>query len=159
MLYPQSAVIAKRFWSHVDVRGPGDCWEWKTYRLPRMGYGTFSIKRKMLTAHRYSWELAGNTLLKTDCVLHICDNPPCVNPAHLRLGSKADNNRDMYEKGRCRSAPGEAHGMARLKAVQVLEIRARVAAGERRVLLASEFGVCLSVIGHIVTGRSWRSVT
>lgn len=99
---PTRKPIAERFWPKVDVRGHEECWEWTASRKER-GYGVFSRpghNNGALKAHRVSWELANGPIPDGLCVLHRCDNPPCVNPAHLFLGTIADNNRDMSLKGR-----------------------------------------------------------
>ena|SRR6478736_2120937 len=93
-----------RFWSYVDKRGPNECWPWVGYTHQQFGYGMISIvtQRPMLLAHRVSLELSGVAIPEGMNVLHRCDNPPCVNPAHLFPGTQADNMRDMQAKGRAR---------------------------------------------------------
>lgn len=83
-----------RFWRQVERKGPEDCWEWQGY-VNRDGYGECSLG----LSHKVSWEWA-NGSSDALCVLHKCDNPPCVNPAHLFLGSAAQNTADMIAKGR-----------------------------------------------------------
>jgi hypothetical protein len=96
------------FWSKVDVRGPGECWEWKGYRDKR-GYGRFGINRRVVLAHRFALELSeGLPLEAGECSCHHCDNPPCCNPAHLFRGTHAENMHDCKAKGRM--ATGERHG-------------------------------------------------
>lgn len=103
--------LARRFWAKVDKNGPvpehcpelGPCWVW-TAGTDRMGYGRVGIgprtdHRKFFT-HRLSLALAGTNPPDDFVVRHHCDNPPCVNPNHLALGTKQDNNRDMAERGR-----------------------------------------------------------
>lgn len=89
----------ERFWAKVDRRGPDDCWEW-TAGCNRKGYGKFSLDGATRQSHRISWELANGQIPEGLCVLHRCDNPPCCNPAHLFLGTHADNHADRSLKGR-----------------------------------------------------------
>lgn len=98
--------LAERFWEKVE-QGPG-CWEWMAGRDSATGYGRIRIGRagsKHQLAHRVSWELANGPIPDGLWVLHHCDNPPCVNPAHLYLGTTIDNNRDRDARGR--TARGE----------------------------------------------------
>ena len=98
----------ERFWAKVDRSGgPDACWIWTGGRKGR-GYGEFYKDHRLLGAHRVAWELAiGPIPNGLDC-LHSCDNPPCCNPAHLFLGTQADNNADMVAKGR--DARGDKNG-------------------------------------------------
>lgn len=87
----------ERFWSKVDKTG--DCWNW-TAGTFHFGHGKFRLNGKMVKAHRLAYELLVGDFDKSLCVLHKCDNPRCVNPEHLFLGTKGDNNSDMTAKGR-----------------------------------------------------------
>ena len=90
----------ERFYKRVKVTAPDECWEWQSYRGPQ-GYGVFS--RKILgqtLAHRISFVMNCGPLTEEICVLHKCDNPPCVNPKHLFLGNRDMNNKDRAQKGR-----------------------------------------------------------
>lgn len=98
----------ERFWDLADVRADDECWEWKGGTRGNNGiqYGTFWVGGKHMSAHRYSWMIqngpfpeGGDT--RGMCVCHSCDNPLCVNPAHLFLGTHTDNMQDKIGKGRC----------------------------------------------------------
>lgn len=97
----------ERFWSRVDIKENNECWNWKAGRCSK-GYGTFKINRKVLGTHRVAFALANN-MFSLLCrvsipdglhVLHSCDNPPCCNPMHLRLGTNKENQEEKDAKGR-----------------------------------------------------------
>jgi hypothetical protein len=97
---------AARFWAKVDKSPhPNGCWIW-TAKLPRHGYGTFGLHGKSKLAHRVCYRNTRGPIPPGLDVLHSCDNPPCVNPAHLWLGTNADNVRDKMTKGRHFSGDG-----------------------------------------------------
>lgn len=98
--------IVDRFWSYVDRSSSEGCWEWKGGRGLR-GYGKFWLNPRTLPAHRFSWELANGPIPDGLFVCHHCDNPPCVRPDHLFLGTPKDNQQDAIAKGR--SVPLEQH--------------------------------------------------
>lgn len=148
--------LAERFWKYV-AKSDG-CWEWIGHRQGA-GYGRIGLGDKVkLGAHRVSWELHNGPIPDGLWVLHRCDNPPCVRPDHLFLGTNADNVADMIAKGRVRHA-GECNGRARLTADKVREIRVRLARGERKVDIAPDYGVRPSAISSVATGRTWGHVT
>lgn len=97
-----------RFWAKVDRLGPDDCWEWTGHRDPK-GYGKFMVTKSSgtTTAHRYSYEMAHGPIPDGLMVRHSCDNPPCVNPAHLAVGTAQNNADDIADHGRRRT--GEDH--------------------------------------------------
>lgn len=144
----------ERFWAKVDRRGPRECWLW-TGALNEAGYGVLRPAGQRsgpgVKAHRYSAELAGMQI-DGKFVLHSCDTPACVNPAHLRPGTAADNCRDMFER---RREPRGERRSKNLTDAKVIEIRQRRAAGEMQKDLAAEFGVSRTNIHHIVRGKTW----
>lgn len=92
--------IENRFWNKAAIGAPDECWPWQAHR-DRKGYGRIQVGRFSERAHRMAWQLAnGQSIPPGQLVRHCCDNPCCVNPAHLRLGSNTDNMRDMVERGR-----------------------------------------------------------
>ena len=108
--------------------------------------------------HRYAWERAHGPLPISAHVLHRCDVPSCVNPAHLFIGTQQDNNADKVRKGRARggSMKGEAHPSAKLSAADVDAIRKRYALGATQTGLGKEFGISQGTVWGIVNNRNWR---
>lgn len=183
----KSSTFYDRFWKKVDRTpglGPqGDCWEFRS--LDVHCYGQINeghrVGNRMLKAHRISWEIAnGREVPSGSCVLHSCDNPACVNPEHLCLGTRADNNRDMYRKGRSAAqkgtqalpcgddhwsrrnpedvSRGEENGNAKLTEAGVRTIREGAAGGITQRELARRFGVTQAAISSIVRRRNWSRV-
>lgn len=147
------------FWAHVAT-GDG-CWEWTRARN-RRGYGVVNLQSGQVKAHRLAWELTNGPIPAGRYVLHSCDNPPCVRPDHLRIGSLADNNRDARERGhhfspfRGQDQRGALNHYARLTEEQVAEIRALYASGVFQRLIAARFGITQSNVSHIVRGKTWN---
>jgi hypothetical protein len=149
-----------RFWSKAKTRG--DCLLWTAARFAD-GYGIFKVHGRMLRAHRFAFELVNGPIPEGMFVLHRCDNPACVRPEHLFLGTARDNTRDMMAKGRHSPPPrsvGEANpGGGKLTATEVRQIRRKYNAGGYTLEdLAAEYGVSFGMVGHIVKRRAWKHV-
>lgn len=157
--FPQS-----EFWDRVDKSADSDsCWPWKLAKT--RGYGQFGRringKLKNFSTHRLALEYKLNRHLRPgECACHKCDNPECCNPAHLFVGTQADNMADMNAKGRNawqrqRTTTGESHGMARLTEDQVRSIK-----GDSRSLskVAADYGVSLQQIWRIRHGYAWAHI-
>jgi hypothetical protein len=140
------AAIADRFWSHVAVGEPDSCWPWTASKRPT-GYGQMNVGRVPEKAHRISFLIAYGTL--PALVMHTCDNPPCVNPRHLRAGTQRENLNDAARKRRT------AH---KLNAGQVNNIRWLIERGWSHRDAARMFGVAHSTVGRIINGRYHRHV-
>ncbi len=146
---------ATRFRSKVRVAEADGCWEWSKGGN-EFGYGHFYLSGRTTYAHRVAWALAHSDPGGL-AVLHRCDNPRCVNPGHLFLGTLLDNNADKQAKGR--QARGSDQGSAKLTANQVLAIRDRLDGGDSCALIARDLGVSRALISHIHNGRLWSWLT
>lgn len=159
-----------RFWARVE-KSDG-CWGWIGSRH-KFGYGYLRTGGITELAHRVSYELNVGTIPSGMSVLHSCDNPPCVNPAHLHLGTQTDNMRECKERGRnsygtehsarLKSKPwtparGESNGLSKLTEDDVLEVRSLHRDGVSNVALARQFRVTQPTICQVVNRKSWRHV-
>ena len=138
----------ERFWANVDKSG--DCWEWMASKNT-YGYGCLRFEGKQGQAHRFSWFLHHGEIPKGMLVCHTCDNPGCVNPAHLFLGTPKDNTLDAVKKGRM--GAGEANGRAKLSNDDVLSIREDDRTSR---VIGLDYGVQASAIRKIKRRESWR---
>jgi hypothetical protein len=154
------------FWTKVQKADGDGCWEWRG-NITCRGYGrlrlTVSHGRAMILAHRVSWVAESGKIPDGLFVCHRCDNPACVRPSHLFLGTQTDNMGDAARKGRyaLQVAPGMACGErnshAKLTWVQVREIHRRYAAGETdKHALGREYDVTDTSIRFIVNGTQWK---
>lgn len=138
------------------------CWLWTGATNGR--YGVVSRGGNGVApeyAHRLAFErFSGSRIPSGLFVCHRCDQPLCVNPAHLFAGTPADNMADMALKGRGRTLarPGESHPMARLREADVLEIRRMYRAGERLEVISRRFGICAGYAKKVASGRYWKHV-
>ncbi len=136
------------------------CWLWTEaqkgrYALSHKGYGMIKWRGIGLSAHRFSWEIHNGPIPNGMWVLHRCDNPPCVNPEHLFLGTALDNNRDRDAKGRKAPFIGETHGRAKLTQQQVYDIRQSALSN---IVLARTYNVTRSLISKIRLRNIWTHI-
>lgn len=147
-----------RFWFFVTKGQPDECWEWQGSRKTGHEYGHFTVHSKMRLAHRMSWVFThGEIPLGLD-ILHRCDNPPCVNPAHLFAGTHETNMKDMLEKGRANKARGNRHPNAKLTPALVRQIRTLLAQGIDRQTVATQFRMSKTGIRLIDRRVNWAWV-
>lgn len=166
-----------RFYSRVGhVPDLFACWEWKGRRSSD-GYGAFRIRKRQHGAHRVAYELAHGSIPRGMIVCHRCDNPPCVRPDHLFLGTDQDDTDDKVRKGRQRGAPGDRNASrarpeclkrgedasnSKLTEAQVRAIRAEYDASDKRrgiyVEIAKRYPVTPDNVSLIARRKNWRHV-
>lgn len=147
--------LAERFWEKVDMRRPDDCWPWQA-ATKQGGYGKIvSDDGRFLLAHRAAYELSIGPIPAGFVICHCCDNPACVNPNHLFLGTQADNLRDMRAKRRDNPPRGSRHPHARLTEDLAERIRADARSHWR---IARDYGIGKTTVGMIKAGITWTHV-
>jgi len=143
--------------------GSNGCVNWTGYTVPD-GYGSLRIgtgrsKAPQYRAHRVAASVwLGFDLGSPLCVLHKCDNPCCINPDHLFIGTRADNNNDCITKGRSADTRGENHGGSRLTVHEVGAIRRLCVGGVPQKTVAREYGIDPSQVSNIVLHKAWRHI-
>ena len=147
----------KRFWDKVDIRGEDDCWPWLAFKDFK-GYGSFSLGGKTARAHRVAYSLSHGPTLGRMHVLHRCDNPSCMNPNHLFLGTNTDNHADKEHKGRGNQPKGVDNTNAKLSDGKVLWIREMLTEGMTHKRISDYFGVARQQVSMVASGLSWSHV-
>lgn len=158
-LATDSRTVAK-FWAKVSILGKDDCWPWQGVRNPK-GYGAFSAieptRHAIYIASRFAYQLTHGPVANDVFVLHSCDHPWCCNPAHMRLGSIADNSADMTSRER--QSRGSKRPLSKLTEEQVLEAARLWRSGEMgQHEIAALFGVNQSQISRALSRKRWRHV-
>lgn len=138
--------------------GLGPCWLWNA-SCSTSGHGNFSYSNKTIGSHRFSYILYTGPIPEGMQVLHKCDNPACVNPKHLFLGTQLDNVKDMINKGRINDRTGEKHNMAKATENEVLEIR-RLYVPRKVTMteLGKKFSLSKTNICDIINRRIWTNI-
>ena len=144
----QEKDLATRFWEKVNKTDT--CWLWTGAKL-RTGYGSIRIDQKSVRAHRVAYELVVGPIPDGLLILHSCDTPLCVNPAHLRIGGKQENTKDAIERGQHKV--GELDRRSKLSTDAVLTIRIAANNGVPGKFLAKQFGVSQGLISDIKLGQ------
>lgn len=160
--------LLKRFWDKVDKHAPNGCWEWTAANSGgKRPYGQFFIlnpdgSRQLYQAHRVSWLIQHGSIPSSNIDLcHKCDNPKCVNPSHLFLGSRKENMEDCKRKGRNSPPPvrrGERANSAKLTEKDVRYIRSRPKRYGLFTELAAVFDVDTRTIENIWYRRTWKHI-
>jgi hypothetical protein len=148
-----------RFWKHVDKRGEDECWLWRASSKNTVsGYGSFwdNDLKKNLLAHRVSYQLANGEVPIGRVVMHTCDNPKCVNPKHLMLGSNKENGEDKARKGRSARNIffGENNPKSKLTLEQARYIKQHPEISNAEI--ARQFGLSVNCIRGVRIGRTWK---
>jgi len=157
-------VLVEDFWNHYTPvkNGRRVCWEWTLARSYN-GYGKVSWYGRHMRANRVAWMLANNREIPPNMVvMHSCDNPSCIRPSHLSIGTLKQNSEDMVRKGRARggSPPGKGHGKAKLNDDSVRIMRTmHKEAGTSYRQLARLFGLSHQNARLAVMGKTWSHVT
>lgn len=180
MLPQYTPAVFDRFWSKVDFDGPipkhcpklGPCWIWAASLNVRNGYGQFHLRGRTLKPHRIAFEMVVGPIPSGLHCLHHCDNPRCLRPDHLHLGTDADNANDRLAHGRtlrgaesisathreCMSR-GQDHWRTSLTDDQVHAIRLRYESGGITMQkLADQYGVGLTTISNLINRRTWAHI-
>jgi len=151
--------IAERFWEKASRPADG-CWVWQ-YAINNTGYGIFSESTgKCVLSHRMAWKLTHGDIPSGLFVCHHCDNPKCVRPDHLFLGTCLDNSRDMVAKGRSYWRGGGGNPNAKLSESEVVEIRNEFKTARKYgffITMARRYGVCRNSIRNVIYGDTWAS--
>lgn len=149
------------FWAKVIVRGDDECWEWTACK-DECGYGVKIMQRRKYKAHRLSWILHNHQEIPFGLyACHKCDNPSCVNPKHIFLGTQKDNMDDMYRKGRQGTGfgqLGEVHHSSILTVAIVNEARCRARSGEKVTSIAKSMNLPYHTLKCAVNGTTWNHV-
>lgn len=152
------SLILTRFHDKYLRRGVSECWEWIASKNPK-GYGRLNVFGDVRLAHRLSYEIFNGDSTSGSLVCHLCDNPSCVNPRHLYLGTPQDNSSEMVSKGRHVPVQGEGHFSAKLTEQDVITVRSLYESQEfTRAEISRMYGVDFKTIDSICKRKAWTHV-
>lgn len=155
-VFSSYASLEEAFYSRINFKLSSDCcWIWPGAK-DRGNYGRLRFKSKDYTAHRASWIVHFGNIEENMLVCHKCDNPPCVNPEHLFLGTPKDNNDDKIKKGRQAIFKGEENGCSKLTANEVKEIIAWSKSGIKASIIAHNFNISKLYVYSLVSKVTWK---
>lgn len=171
LVMEEQETVEDRFWTKVKkLPGKDACWEW-TASCYKKGYSRFTIQGRGVLGHRVAYILEYGKFSEDLLVCHVCDNPRCVRPDHLYIGTHKENTRDAAAKGRMSSGDrhwsrthperlrrGQEHGRAKLTTLQVREIRKKADEGVTQLVLARKYGVALYAIQSIIHRITWAHI-
>ena len=146
--------VEERFWE--KVRKTNSCWLW-TGVPNKEGYGRFYVNGADVYTHRYSYQLHYGSIPDGLDVLHECDTPACVNPAHLKTGTQTDNMKDKEARGRGNQPKGEQCGQAKVTEAMVQKIHADYAKGLTQKQIASTLPISQVQVSNILNGKAWKN--
>ena len=151
-----NGTLQERMESKTSKAGENDCWLW-TASCDTAGYGIIRIDNKLRHASHIAFEIYNNKPVPHDMlIMHSCDNPLCVNPKHLSIGTKLLNNVDKKKKGRCNPRRGNEHPMSKLNTNTVKEIRCLFKQGHHTFTsLASLFNINRTTVSRIINNKLW----
>lgn len=151
----------RRYWKMVVVRGADDCWEWVGAKS--VGYGRFKVEGRLVQATHVALNLDGRPIESGLFACHHCDNPKCVNPKHLFIGTRSDNMMDCSRKGRLASprldsiVSGEKVGTSKLSNAEAQEMKARRANGTSTKELSAIYGLHITNVRRVLRGATYRN--
>ena len=159
---PALEAISARFWAKVSVLGDDDCWPWIASSMDNgrgIYYGLFWAFGRHIRAHRFAWCLENHEHIPSGRVVrHKCDNGLCCNPAHLEIGTQAENVADCMRRGRRVSSYGSANGVSVFREKDILVIRELARQNVSINKIASDFNVHNMSIRRILKGETWAHV-
>ncbi len=156
-VYPRKS-LQERFNEKWKLDKRSGCHVWKASTRGK-GYGQFKLNYKNTSAHRVAYELAYGPIPESMHVCHKCDNPPCVNPKHLWLGTNEENIEDKSNKGRYNAARGSDNGSAKVTEKMAIKIRWLYSTGKHtQTRLATRFNISRGAVGQLIRKETWKHI-